>query len=177
MPILRVIFFLSVYCLLNYVSIAQTGMLTGHLIVDKYADKDRIAKSTLVILRDSERKIALLDKDLNFFFDSLYTDTIQLRLEGMLNYPDTTIENLVVEDGNTTHLEIPWPMICKYDKSKKDKTCPVCKKKDETIPIVYGLLVDTGKKTKKKQKEFYPGGCVISGCDPNWYCKRDKIEF
>jgi hypothetical protein len=154
--------------------VAQTGKLTGHIVVNKN-DKKSVAAHTSVFLGIGNSRIVFPDKDLNFSLDSLFSGITMLRIVRGLQ-PDTLIKNIMIEDGKTIHLEITLTP-CKYEKSKKDKTCPVCKKKDQSIPIVYGLLVDTGKKTRRKEKEFYTGGCVISGCDPNWYCKRDKRKF
>jgi hypothetical protein len=27
------------------------------------------------------------------------------------------------------------------------------------------------------KEEYKSGGCMVSGCDPHWYCKRDKKKF
>lgn len=59
---------------------------------------------------------------------------------------------------------------------KKKNACPVCNKQDEVIPIVYGLP-DPILGEKEKQGKVQLGGCVISDSDPQWYCKRDRIEF
>ena len=167
------IFLVLLFYLCYGLSVAQTGKLTGHLVVDKN-EKKRIAGHTSIFLGIGSSKIAFPDKDLNFSFDSLFSGITLLRIIGAIQM-DTLIKNILIQDGKTTHLEIT--LRCKYDKNKKDRTCPKCRKKDQSIPIAYGLLVDTGKKSKQKEKEFFTGGCVISGCDPNWYCKRDKIKF
>lgn len=57
-----------------------------------------------------------------------------------------------------------------------EKICPVCKKQDQVIPIIYGLpnkrLLRDARKGRVKL-----GGCEISENAPKWYCKRDKKEF
>jgi hypothetical protein len=84
---------------------------------------------------------------------------------------------------------------CPYQ-SKQNKVCPICKKSDAAIPIVYGLIANvkykdkdgnsitanglriTSEDLKKKQKEKYiSGGCVIKECQPYWFCERDEKEF
>ena len=59
---------------------------------------------------------------------------------------------------------------------KKDKTCPVCKKNDGVIQILYGL---PGEElfNEAEQGKVKLGGCVVTNFDPHWYCKRDKKEF
>ena len=155
----------------------QTGKITGHLIVTKKEDQKNIIQHGAAILNMEYKEFASIDKELNFVFDSLGTDTFEISISTVFYYQDTTIKKIVVVDGKTTHLEILYPPICTYDKNKGDKTCPVCNKQDQVIPIAYGLIVDTGKKSKKEEAEYFTAGCVVSGCDPHWYCKRDKKKF
>ncbi len=78
-----------------------------------------------------------------------------------------------------------YSVYCKYDKSAKDKKCPLCGREDNVIPIRYGLIAvivpKKGKHTLKNQnqviEEFFAGGCVVTYCDPNWYCKKDHLKF
>ena len=64
---------------------------------------------------------------------------------------------------------------CEYDYLGQP-SCPICNKTDEAIPILYG---DPTKRTLKRAKKgkVWLGGCIISNCDPHWYCKRDKNKF
>ncbi|MBC7873100.1 MAG: hypothetical protein H7Y01_03830 [Ferruginibacter sp.] len=54
--------------------------------------------------------------------------------------------------------------------------CPVCKKTEKVIPILYGK---PGKEAIEKaaRGECYLGGCVISKDSPRYYCRRDDKEF
>ncbi len=61
-------------------------------------------------------------------------------------------------------------------KKDKQKACPVCKKMDEVIEIVYGEPTELTSK-KAKEGKVWIGGCVISDEDNKYYCKRDKLEF
>lgn len=64
---------------------------------------------------------------------------------------------------------------CEYD-TFGAPNCPICKKTDELIPIVYGE--PTYKSLKQAEKgKIWLGGCTITHCDPHWYCKRDGISF
>lgn len=63
---------------------------------------------------------------------------------------------------------------CRFSENK-DGICPVCKSKQNVLPFFYGLT--TGKFMKKNKNKYHFGGCEISGCDPKWYCKKDKFEF
>ena len=58
---------------------------------------------------------------------------------------------------------------------------PTCPKNhtDSIIPIIYGLVATTiewGTKNKKEVKARY-AGCVVTDCDPQFYCKEHDIEF
>jgi len=88
-----------------------------------------------------------------------------------VGYQDTLFQNTYMTHDTVNVFDIH--RFCKYDSSLKNKTCPICKKQDKVIPIAYGLLVSM----KGEGKTFKAGGCNITYCDPNWYCKRDKLEF
>jgi hypothetical protein len=80
--------------------------------------------------------------------------------------------------GNT--MEISFSPFCHY--SKENKTCPVCCTDDKVVPIVYGLIasinkVDENGNIIENKKNYKAGGCVVSGCDPHWYCEQDDVEF
>ncbi len=61
-------------------------------------------------------------------------------------------------------------------KSKHTKLCPVCRKTDQVIPIIYGSpSFELWQESKKGTVRL--GGCCISSENPEWYCKRDEIEF
>jgi hypothetical protein len=68
---------------------------------------------------------------------------------------------------------------CLFDHPKDYiPTCPQ-NHKDSIISIVYGLVSkrgDTFMKEKKDMKVKY-AGCVMTGCDPQFYCKVHDIEF
>jgi len=160
------------------ISFGQNGVINGKIIPEIPEEKKQIAENTKVILNiGNEEKIVFVDKDLNFTFRDLKSDTIRIRTE-----PKTFGQNIIItgflEPNETVEIKIPYSLSCKYDKSVNNKTCPICKKSDEVIPISYGLIIEIAKKGEdKKGKEYRAGGCVVSECDPNWYCKRDDYEF
>ena len=58
---------------------------------------------------------------------------------------------------------------------EENPKCPNCGG-DETIPIIYGLpLPSMGE--KERRGEVLLGGCIVSGNDPEWYCKVCKNRF
>jgi hypothetical protein len=156
---------------------AQNSVISGKLIAELPEETELIARRTKVILEINEKIItAELDDSLNFSFYDLKAGNFKIRTE-----PKPAGTNRIIIDSlktsDTLNIKLPYVLTCKFDKSKKDKTCPICHKKDEVIPIHYGLIVDINNGEDKKEKEYKSGGCVTTGCDPNWYCKRDEIEF
>lgn len=83
---------------------------------------------------------------------------------------------------------------CPYEKTKNNR-CPVCKKKDRVIPIIYGLIGEITYSNENpniietngikiisdspiiKKKRYKIGGCIISDCQPSWFCERDEKKF
>jgi hypothetical protein len=94
----------------------------------------------------------------------------------------------IIEPDSIQYIKKPCPY-----QDKGNKVCPVCKKDDKVIPIVYGLIAEIKPKdtdensinvnglriTSKeiKKKKYKSGGCVIKECQPNWFCQRDEKEF
>jgi hypothetical protein len=61
---------------------------------------------------------------------------------------------------------------------------PECPKshKNKIVPIIYGLVATlipkNGNKIPiKSEPTYYSGGCVISECDPKYYCTIHQIKF
>ena len=94
------------------------------------------------------------------------------------------LKNIRVNSDSVTDLKVSFVSNCQY--SRSDSICPVCKKIDKVIPIVYGLIVfendenDTTANSSsiiEEEQSFRMGGCNVTGCDPFWYCRRDSISF
>ena len=71
---------------------------------------------------------------------------------------------------------------CPYDSTSKLDYCPKCLKKDEIIPMLWGLRIvdingniigDNGKAIE----DYHAGGCSPDWCRPSKYCKRCNLEF
>lgn len=92
--------------------------------------------------------------------------------------PDTTF-NINVQRNETLKLTIDYPpKICPYDKTKLTGICPEGNHKDNVIPIEYGLILGDEEFMKKvKNNQIELGGCMVTDCDPNWYCKTHDRRF
>ena len=106
-----------------------------------------------------------------FNFDSVPIGKYDLSAS-FVGYGDTTIKGIYITKDTIINLKIILPPPCVYDKNIHDKTCPICKKKNKVIPILYGLPIG-----KLNEEKYYYAGCNITTCQPNWYCKRDKTKF
>jgi hypothetical protein len=88
-------------------------------------------------------------------------------------------DSINVKKGQQLVLNIKINGPCLFDHpSDYIPTCPK-NHKDSIIPIHYGLITSRGDeyiKNKKDEKVRY-GGCVITECAPQFYCKQHEIEF
>jgi hypothetical protein len=118
----------------------------------------------------------------NFKFRKVQPGIYSIKISGFA-IADTVFNQVSISRDTT--INMLYSVYCKYDKSAKDKKCPLCGKDDNVIPVRYGLIGATvlkkGKHALKNQRqiidEFFPGGCIVTPCDPSWYCKRDQYEF
>jgi len=84
--------------------------------------------------------------------------------------------NIIVRENQTTNVSISFPGPCPYVYAKGfTPKCPYGHL-DRVIPIVYGMpspqMMDRADKG-----HIASGGCIISDCDPKYYCKIHEIEF
>ena len=84
-------------------------------------------------------------------------------------------DSIVLKSGETIEVNVN-SMECPFRYPKGYK--PVCPRNpaDKIIPIAYGF---PSSKTMKKAREgkVYLGGCVVTDCDPRYYCPAHKLEF
>jgi hypothetical protein len=88
-------------------------------------------------------------------------------------------DSIFVKENNKLILsfKLEGPCLFSYPKNYMP-TCPHGHR-DSIIPIVYGLVVGNGNtfyKNKAEMKIKY-AGCVVTGCDPQFYCKTHNIDF
>lgn len=162
------IFFLSIFCT---TITAQTVTIKGHIHDRK---RDEPLSFCNIIIQELKYTTAS-DIDGNFKFENVPLGTYKIKAI-YFGYGDTIVE-ISITNKTTYELKMELPPPCKYDKNFKNKICPICKKEDQSIPIQYGLIISEKGSENDVYEKYYPGGCSISKCDPNWYCKRDKIKF
>lgn len=57
-----------------------------------------------------------------------------------------------------------------------ETVCPKCHNNESVVPIVYGYPDDSLLKDQEEGKVAL-GGCVITGNDPQWFCKSCKKSW
>ena len=151
-------------------------VLQGKIVIrDIYINDTNMAKLKVVISDHRNKKYSLdLKNKLTFRFDSLIGSSWTLSITCDW-YHKNTMMFLSPLTKDTTDIEIFFPVPCKYDSSFVSKKCPKCKKDDKAIPIVYGYA--DPESIKKDLTTFKIGGCIVSECQPRYYCKRDKLDY
>jgi hypothetical protein len=78
---------------------------------------------------------------------------------------------IVIVENELKRIDLIYPDNC----SATEKFCPRFHT-NNIIRIVYGLpakaLMD-----RAERGEVHLGGCIVTDCDPKWYCTIHKIEF
>ena len=164
--------------LLVFTCAAGVAQTINGAIFDGRMKKD-VPFATVELLDASMKRKSITPTamDGHFSFKTIAPGDYSIRISSV-GYRDTLFRNITITSDTTLKLDIS--RYCQYDASKKNKTCPKCRKKDQVIPIVYGLPVSLDGKhpMDEHEKTVYWAGCeIITDCKPNWYCKRDKTEF
>ncbi len=147
--------------------LAQNATIKGKLIPIDSSDVEIAKNIEYVFMPNSneKHKLAKVNADLTFIFENVESDSITLIVPATIRKSNFTF---YLEDNETKEIEIPISYYCEYDKSKNDKTCPICKKENRVIQTCHSMFYD---------RKCHSLGCLGMECEPNWYCKRDKITF
>ena len=145
----------------------QSGKVNGY-IHDVNKDEALVLATILI---GSEKVVT--DFDGEFEFQNLPIGHYQIKIIGN-EQKDTLMATIDIEAGSTSNLYFSYPYSCPYIKARD--ICPICSKTDMVIPIIYGEPTSESM-SKAEDGKIRLAGCLVSTCDPNWYCKRDKKEF
>ncbi|WP_179020109.1 hypothetical protein [Winogradskyella forsetii] len=183
---LKIVF---LFLLLTTLCFAQKGILNGQLILDVQEDYINVANKTKVFVEIGKRiDSTFVNDSLQFSFENLNLGKARVFFKppGL----HTIDYFLKINKKNNEIKKLQYSLTCLYDRSIDNNTCPKCHKSDNVIPILYGLIMDRPiffknkkelrkikKERRKEKKTFILGGCVITNCDPNWYCQKDEFEF
>jgi hypothetical protein len=164
---LLLIFVLSLLSITSYAQ-SLSGKVRDTLINRKY---DRVLFEIKLKKINSEKEyFSTSDIDGNFRFSNIENGDYQFTINN--EFYDKNL--FLIKINGDTSLNIFVKKFCQYHENKTS-VCPKCKSSEKVVPIFYGLTtLDLMKKNKKK---YHFAGCELSYCMPNWYCKRDRLEF
>jgi len=109
-------------------------------------------------------------------FDSLPVGLYDIKTS-MIGYPSALLKSVTIKSDTTIVIELDNN--CKYNYTDS-KICPRCNDSIKVIPIRYGLVIRNSKRHRKlnnRRSKVYYGGCIVTGCDPHWYCKKHRLKF
>jgi hypothetical protein len=108
-------------------------------------------------------------------YKSLKTGYYEIVLSGK-EQPTRIYDSILVKKGKLLVLKIDLQGPCLYGYPRG--YVPVCPRNhtNNITPIVYGLVGFINKSDSIKDKVRL-GGCVVTGCDPGFYCTIHRIEF
>lgn len=110
-----------------------------------------------------------------YSFKNLYDGLYTLRFLRIGERPIVK-DSIVIKNEETVELNVHPEKECHFHYPKGYK--PHCPKNplDKFIPIVYGF--PSPKMFKKaKAGKIRLGGCIVTDCDPHYYCPKHDLEF
>jgi len=152
----------------------QAGAI--HVVISN-PDSSNINEAVFVDLKLGTQEISsgyqLFSK--SFSFEKLVPGSYKITVHKIGSRLET-YDNVQVRDIQTTDLAITYPPPCRFIYS--DNYTPMCPlgHSDHIVPIVYGLPAKSTMDKSKKEK-VHLGGCIVTGCDPRFYCTIHDREF
>ncbi len=164
----KLILILAILCY-SVLIFAQTGgIIKGH-VHDTIFD---IPLSYAQVSIDERNIREFTDIEGDFVLKNVPVGVHHLRVY-ISGYQDSVL-TIPILDSSVVELYIKFPPYCKFN--RMFKICPICEKADKVVPVVYGYPSKKGLRQSKRGK-IALGGCIMTDCDPHWYCKRDNKFF
>jgi hypothetical protein len=162
-------FLTSAYLFLTTLCFGQT-VQTDKVFMEAKAN---YKPATVELFKRKDQILSMQSHGGKLKFRNLETDYYSFLISGRGQLTVRT-DSILVQKGQLLELNVALNGPCLYD-HPVDKI-PACPKNhtDNIIPIVYGLI---GQTTDSKDDEIHLGGCIMSDCDPKYYCKKHQIEF
>ena len=164
MRVIKTVLFL----IISISSSAQTGVMKGH--VSYIEDNNSFSGLTIVLIKDGKELFgAITDKNGDYEIKDIPVGKYDLKIS-MLGFKSKIIKDIEIkENQNLESLTFPDPCV------PSERICPHVHK-DYIIPILYGYPTKSQLRKAKKRK-IKLGGCVVTNCDPKWFCTKHNIEF
>ena len=160
-----------VFLTIHLLGFAQKGQIIGHVTsTDSLTNINYLR--LLIKINDSTIAETIPQQNGEFNLKNIPFGQYQLVITQIGNR-DRLMSNVNIL-GDTT-IDIIYPPPCNFIKRGQQPIC-VGGHTDFIIPIVYGL---PAKKTMDKAKKglIHLGGCVVSDCDPSFYCTIHHKEL
>jgi hypothetical protein len=168
--------FAIIFIIISSFSFSQKT-IRGEVILFNSDDKELVAGKTYIYLKDDFHSViatdsVFIDDNLKFEFKNIFRDSVNIFFRPR-NYPYNVSYNikLIGNEKKWLNLKIKYSPNCPY--SKTNNICPKCHNSKKVVPIIYGLFL----LEKDQADKVKLGGCVSSGCDPYWHCKKHKLNF
>ena len=168
------LFSIIVLLQISFTSFSQREQLIGNI---KKQDKPLEYQYLTVLLKqdDSTIQAKIPDSNGHFVLKNIAAGIYTLVIK-QIGFRDNVSDSIKVIKGKTNECNIIYPGPCKFLYSKKQKPKCIGGHSDSIILIVYG---DPTKKTLEKSSKglIYLGGCIVTDCDPHYYCKIHKRQL
>lgn len=164
--------FIFVFTLIN--SYSQNNQIIGH-ITKRDSTFDYRELSILLNIDNKLITGSIPDDKGNFQFNNLNPGIYQMIIKNLF-YRDYIMDSLKLSNDTTLNLNLGYPPPCEFIYKKGFHPKCIGGHTDHIIPIVYGF---PDQKTMKKaqQGKIQLGGCMISDCDPHYYCTIHKKKL
>jgi hypothetical protein len=162
----------SILCSMTLFSFGQKTQITGQIAKSQ---KEVDYKYLTIFLKQNDSTISGAIPDTTGYFkiknipDGCYNLVVQ-----EIGSRDFVIENIKIDKDTTINFIYPPP--CLFIHHKGERIACIGGHTDHIIPIVYGYPTQ---KTLKKAKKgiVHLGGCVVTDCDPHYYCTIHKKDL
>jgi hypothetical protein len=166
-------FFFTLLLIWGLTGFSQNGMLKG--IVRHGISSELSPFVNIMLVRTADGKtIQATNSDTvgKFEFRNIPEGVYNLNFS-FVSYNSFMFEHVTIKKDTAIYLSIQFP--CPNGTKSAKKKCPFGHR-DNIIPISYGLHSEKSLK-KAEQGKIELGGCMVTECDPKWYCKTHKIRY
>ncbi|WP_181309092.1 carboxypeptidase-like regulatory domain-containing protein [Rufibacter sp. XAAS-G3-1] len=152
----------------------QNGQIAG--VIQKRDSLLDFKYLTIFLIKDSSEFKGAIPATSGEFSIKEVPEGIYSLIIRQIGFRDAFTDNIVVSDGKTTKLNLKYPPPCGFVYAKNTQVKCIGGHTDNIIPIVYGL--PTKRTMNRAEKGLVRlAGCIISECDPQYYCKIHKLEL
>lgn len=166
----------AIFSTLTLTTYCQTGNIKGQIT---NTDKESDLKYFRIYLTHGDtlvkNKGTIPDSLGNFIISDIPLGQYSLRVQ-QLGFRDLIVDSLTILNRTILTLNLNYPPPCDKKLAKNEKPKCIDGHTDNIIPISYGLPFKRTLRRAKKGKVFL-AGCIVSGCDPQFYCKLHKREL